>query len=251
MDRVPFMTENVLKQLGFSDKEVVVYLACLRLGPSPVRRIAQEAGINRGTTYDILRAFISDGLVSYYHQEKKQYFIAEDPGKLTDVVRRREEELTALRQTLADAVPQLRSMHNTAGGKPVARFSEGHAGVKGILADVIAVCRTAQPREYLVHSSAVIREHLYKLYPNFTKDRIKAGIKVKVIALGPGGETRGLDERRWLPTTEPAPTNQIIYAEKFALITVDGSGTPLGVTIEDANLARTQRLLFNALWEKL
>src|SRR3989344_608458 len=116
MDRVPFMTENVLKQLGFSDKEVVVYLACLRLGPSPVRRIAQEAGINRGTTHDILRAFINSGLVSYYHQEKKQYFIAEDPGKLTDVVRRREEELTALRQTLADAVPQLRSMHNTAGG---------------------------------------------------------------------------------------------------------------------------------------
>lgn len=245
------MVENVLKQLGFSAKESAVYLACLRLGPSPVRRVAHGAGINRGTTYDILRSLITQGLVSYYHQEKKQYFIAEDPGKLIEVVRRREEELCGMRKALGDVVPQLRSMHDTAGGKPVARFSEGHAGVKGILSDVIAICRSAEPREYRVYSSAVIREHLYKLYPNFTKDRIKAGIRVKVVALGPGGETRGLDERKWLPTPQPAPTYQIIYPGKFALITIDGNDAPIGVTIEDGNLAQTQRLLFDALWEKL
>ena len=245
------MVENVLKQLGFSDKAITVYLACLRLGPSPVRRIAEAATINRGTTYDILRELITQGLVSYYHQEKKQYFIAEDPGKLADVVRHREEELAATRTALSDIVPQLRSMHDTAGGKPVARFAEGHAGVKGILADVIATCQAADVKEYAVYSSAQIREHLYKLYQNFTKDRIKAGIQVKVIALGPGGETRGLDERKWLKTEQPAPTYQIIYPGKLALITVDSSGTPIGVTIEDENLSQTQRILFDALWEKL
>ena len=245
------MIEKVLHQLGFSDKDIAVYLACLRLGPSPVRRIAESSGINRGTTYDILRELIGQGLVSYYHQEKRQYFIAEDPGKLTDVVRRREEELAATGKALVDAVPQLRSMHDTAGGKPVARFAEGHVGVKGILADVIATCQTAKVNEYAVYSSALIREHLYKLYQNFTKDRIAAGIKVKVIALGPGGETRGLDERKWLKIQEPTPTYQIIYPEKLALITVDGSGKPIGVTIEDPNLSQTQRVLFDALWEKL
>lgn len=245
------MVSAVLKQLGFSDKDCAVYLACLKLGPSPVRKIAQAAGINRGTTYDILRWLITQGLVSYYHQQKRQYFIAEDPAKLQEVVRRRTEEIAATKAALADAVPQLRSMHDTAGGKPVARFSEGHTGVKGILQDVIATCRTAGVKEYAVYSSALIREHLYKLYPNFTDDRIKAGIEVKVIALGAGGETRGLDERKWLKTEAPAPTYQIIYPGKLALITVDGSGTPLGVTIEDANLSQTQRVLFDALWEKL
>mgnify|MGYP001579190270 CR=1 FL=1 len=245
------MLSAVLKQLGFSDKDCAVYLACLRLGPSPVRKIAQVAGINRGTTYDILRFLISLGLVSYYHQQKRQYFIAEDPSKLQEVVRRRTEELQATKAALADAIPQLRSMHDTAGGKPVARFSEGHAGVKGILLDVIATCRAAGAKEYAVYSSALIREHLYKLYPNFTDDRIKAGIIVRVIALGPGGETRGLDERKWLKTEAPAPTYQIIYPGKLALITVDGSGAPLGVTIEDENLSQTQRILFDALWEKL
>lgn len=245
------MIENVLKQLGFSDKDTAVYLACLRLGPSPVRKIAQAAGINRGTTYDILRELIARGLVSYYHQQKKQYFIAEDPGKLQEVVRHKVEELEATRLALAEVVPRLRSMHDTAGGKPVARFSEGHAGVKGILADVIAACQAAGVKEYAVYSSAVIREHLYKLYQNFTKDRIKAGIQVKVIALGPGGETRGLDERKWLKTEAPAPTYQIIYPGKLALITVDGGGVPMGVTIEDPNLSQTQRVLFDALWEKL
>lgn len=245
------MVSAVLKQLGFSDKDSAVYLACLKLGPSPVRKIAQAAGINRGTTYDILRFLISLGLVSYYHQAKRQYFIAEDPAKLQEVVRRRAEELSATREALADAIPQLRSMHDTAGGKPVARFSEGHIGVKGILVDVIATCQAAKVNEYAVYSSILIREHLYRLYPNFTKDRIKAEIQVKVIALGAGGETRGLDQRKWLKTEEPAPTYQIVYPGKLALITVDGSGTPIGVTIEDENLSQTQRVLFDALWEKL
>lgn len=245
------MVENVLKQLGFSDKDCAVYLACLKLGPSPVRKIAQAAGINRGTTYDILRWLITQGLVSYFHQVKRQYFIAEDPAKLQEVVRRRVEELEVTHRSLEDVVPQLRSMHDTAGGKPVARFSEGHVGVKGILADVIATCRSTEAQEYAVYSSAQIREHLYKLYPSFTRDRIAAGIKVRVIALGAGGETRGLDERKWLKTEQSTPTYQIIYPGKLALITIDGNGQPIGVTIEDPNLSQTQRVLFDALWEKL
>ena len=43
------MIEGVLKKLGLGEKESKVYLACLQSGPSPVRKIAEAAGVNRGT----------------------------------------------------------------------------------------------------------------------------------------------------------------------------------------------------------
>lgn len=245
------MPRQTLQALGLSPKEIDIYLACLKLGPAPVRKIAVAAGINRGTTYDVLKSLVEAGLVSYYHQDKHQYFIAEDPAKLREVVATRTRELEATKVQIEEVIPQLKSLHDNATGKPVARYYEGFAGVRHILRDVIATCTGTDEKRYAVYSSADIRPLLYKLYPGFTDDRIKAGIQVRVIALGPGGETRGLDERKWLKTQTPAPTYQIVYPGKLALITVDASGTPIGVTIEDANLSQTQRVLFDALWERL
>ena len=69
----------ILKQLGFSEKEIKVYLTLLKSGPSSVRTLAQVSGINRGTTYDILKSLIAQGLVSYYNKAAHQYFTAESP----------------------------------------------------------------------------------------------------------------------------------------------------------------------------
>ena len=57
MDKV----SSVLSKFGLSDKEIEVYLTLLSLGPAPVRKIAIESGVNRGTTYDILKKFTKCG----------------------------------------------------------------------------------------------------------------------------------------------------------------------------------------------
>jgi len=89
-----------LKDFGLSSKEIEVYLALLNGGAQPVRKIAADTGVNRGTTYDILKSLIAQGLVSYYHKKTHQYFIAEDPEKLTDAITQKERQLTALRGKL-------------------------------------------------------------------------------------------------------------------------------------------------------
>ena len=66
--------DQILGKYGLSDKEVKVYLALLELGPSPVRKVAGKAGVNRGTTYDILKSLRDQGLAGYYHKDKHQYF---------------------------------------------------------------------------------------------------------------------------------------------------------------------------------
>lgn len=245
------MFEITLKKLGLSDKEIAIYLSCLKLGPSSVRRIAETSEINRGTAYDILKSLISLGLVSYYHKDKNQYFIAEDPKKLNDVIINRQQQLEEVKTEVSGVIPQLKSIYDNAESKPVAKFYEGPQGIKTILQDVIGSCVESGRKEYYAYSSSTIKEFLYQAYPKFSKDRIKSGIKVKVISIGPGGETRGLDERKWLTKKESAPTYTLIYAGKTAMISVDSNKNPIGVIIEDNNIYQTQKITFDFIWEKL
>jgi sugar-specific transcriptional regulator TrmB len=245
------MIERTLQKTGLNDKEIKIYLSCLKSGPSPVRRIAEDADINRGTTYDILRSLIKMGLVSYYHKDKKQYFIAEDPKKIKDVLEQKKKQLETTKEEIDKIIPELRSIYNNAGAKPVVKFYEGYSGITLILQDVLNILEDKTEKEYYVYSSSAIKDYLYNVYPNFSKDRIKAKIKVKVISIGPGGEMRGLDKRKWLTKKESAPTYTLIYGGRVAMISVDSDSRPIGVIIEDNNIYQTQKMTFEFIWSKL
>lgn len=238
---------KILLRLGLSEKEALVYRALLGAGPTPVRKLATLAGVNRGTAYDVLKDLMAQGLVSFYHKEKKQYFVAEDPEKLMGAIEARVKDLEAAKQEVARALPELRSLHATGGTKAVVRYYEGPIGVRHILEDVLAA-----KKPYLIYSSANIRETLHACMPDFTARRVKAGLAVKVIAIGSGGETAELSERRWLTKdAHGAPTYTLIYADNVALISVGPDGEPRGAIMEDAATAETQATIFNALWKTL
>lgn len=245
------MTEKILQKLGLSDKEIRVYLSCLKLGPSPVRRIAEISNINRGTAYDILKSLIDLGIISYYHKDKKQYFIAEDPEKLIDALEQKKRDLDDTKNEIAKIIPELKSIYNKAGAKPVVKFYEGYAGIKYILQDVLDMVSIQKEKMYYVYSSSSIKEYLYNVYPDFSDDRIKKEIKVKVVSIGPGGKERGLDERKWLTKKESAPTYTLIYGGKVAMISVDQNKKPIGAIIEDQNIFETQKMVFEFTFEKL
>lgn len=239
---------QILTKLGFDEKEIRVYLIMLSLGPCPVRKIAQAAGINRGTTYDILKNLMKQGLVIFHHKEKHQHFFAEDPAHLGRHLDGRLEEMRHLKAKIELVLPELQSMYNRGGGKPVARYYEGASGIKSILKDVLETVGKLKQKEYYVYSSAGLRDFLYKGYPKFTEERIKRGIVAKVIALGEGGKEHPLSERKWLTRDSGAPSYTLIYDSKTAHITVDATKSPLGVVVEDKNIAHTHKIIFEHLW---
>lgn len=73
--------EEALKELNLSDKEVKVYLSLLMLGQSTVNDIAKKANLNRVTTYDILKALLERGFVSYVIISGVKHFEAVQPSK--------------------------------------------------------------------------------------------------------------------------------------------------------------------------
>ncbi|MBI4092824.1 MAG: TrmB family transcriptional regulator [Candidatus Kerfeldbacteria bacterium] len=243
--------EHALSRMGLKEKEVRVFLSLLELGPSPVRTIAARSRINRGTTYEVLRWLIEAGLVSYFHKTRHQYFAAEDPNKLVALLDLRLQELERTKRIVADVVPLLTV--RTAGNErqPRVRFFEGQAGIHALLEDVLATMKGENEKLYRVYSSADIRQHLYLSFSDFSQKRVTLGIHVKTIAIGTGGKLWGLDERRWLTTTEQALTYQIIYGGKLAMISLDQGGRPVGAILEDPRIANTQRFIFDQLWATL
>lgn len=240
-----------LSRVGLNEKEATTYLALLELGPSPVRAIAKKTGINRGTTYEVLSGLVNLGLVSYFHKVRHQHFVAEDPGKLIALVESRTQELEQTKRIVSEAVPLLAATTALPAHMPRVRFFEGHAGIRTMLQDVLDTMRRQEPKEYYVYSSADVRKHLYTGFQDFTERRVRHSIAVKTISIGPGGKLSGLDERRWLRADEHAPTYQIIYAGKLALISLDDQDDPVGVIIEDPHTADTQRIIFLQLWAML
>jgi sugar-specific transcriptional regulator TrmB len=248
------MDIQILQKLGFSDKSAEVYLALLRLGPSSVRSLAVETGLNRGTTYDMLKWLQDHGVVTFYKKATKQHFVAEAPEKLQALLREQQEELSRTESDLSKFVTELEALHHSGKSKPVARYY-GKDELHKVLEDVLATTESGEEKLYRVYSTEGVREYLYADFPTFSDARVAKGITVKAIALGDGGELRGLDERKWLHTSNSdvhaSPTYIILYPGKTAYIALDVHSEPMGVVIENPGVARMQEIIFDQLWKTL
>ncbi len=245
------MDITILKKLELSDKKIKVYLKLLEYGAISVRSLAELIGLNRGTTYDILKRLQEIGIVSYYHKETKQHFVAEDPVVLFKLVQGKEEELKSTKNKIKEIIPELRSLQDKGSKKPTTKFYEGKTGVRFILDDVLFSTKEAQVKEYYIYSATNASDDINNAYPDFTRERIKKKIRVKAISLAKGGKTHGLDERRWLGTNKESATFILIYADKCAFISRDAKGAPVGVIIENQMIYETQKIIFLRLWELL
>ena len=244
------MDISLLKKIGFSDKTAKVYLSLLQLGPTSIRKLGENAGLNRGTTYDALNWLKEKGIVSYYKKATKQFFVAEDPERLHELVKEEEDALRKADEKLDGLIPELQALHSKGGDRPVARYYE-RKEIKEIMEEILDICEHADDSLYRVYSTEGIREYLYDDFPTFSDARVAKGIRVKVIAIGGGGELRGLDERKWLSFDAPIATYTMVYPGHVAHISLDAKKEPFGVVIENAGVYETQKGIFDALWQRL
>ncbi len=242
---------ETLELLGLKEKDLAVYLALLELGSAPLRRVAAEVGLSRGTAYDALKRLKLAGLVGHVDASRHRYFMAEDPQKLRGLATRREVAIQEARARIDALLPELKSIAGKSSNRPTVRYYEGAEGARSILEDVLSVTGHLKSKTYRVYSSPGIRDLIAAAWPRYNTTRKKRGIHVKAIAIGEGGGTHGMDERRWLSRKSKAPSYIFIYGKRTAYVGADPSGELFGVIIDDASIAATQRMIFEALWENL
>lgn len=239
--------------LGLGDKEADVYLSLAEHGPASVRMLAERTGINRGTVYNALKALSASGLAAYFHKASKQYFAAEPPERMLAALDERSRKIGDVKQQIESALPELSAVFSRGGGRPVVRFYEGAVGVRRILEEVLGAVGASPEKLYYVYSSASVRKDVHRAMPEFSRKRVARGIRVKTIALGPGGTLMGLDERRWLllPKESRDSTYGFIYAGRVAFVSLDDGQNPVGVVVQNDALYETQKAVFEHLWNTL
>ncbi|MBT5807722.1 hypothetical protein HOI18_00400 [Candidatus Uhrbacteria bacterium] len=249
MPRIPKLPSKVLDLIGLKEKDMKVYTSILQLGTAPLRKIADEASLNRGTTYEALKRLMEHGLVSYVDAKSHRYFTAEDPQKITGLATRREVALQDARSTLKEVVPELQALLGRSKHRPSVRYYEGEGGVREILEDVLKTTEATRDKRFRIYSSEGIRDLIAKAWPGFIKKRIRKRVTVRTISIGKGGQTHGLDERKWLSQDDKAPTYIFIYPGKTAYVSIDERRELFGVIIDDEAVAATQEMIFDAMWK--
>ena len=243
------MNLSALKSLDLTDREIAIYLALLELGPASIRDLAAKADVNRGSTYETLKVLVKKGIVNYLPKGKRRIFQAEDPSRLLDLAEEKQQELEATLASLkTDIIPALRHLKPEFATSNV-RFYEGDEGVEYVLRDILSSTDKGD-KSYSVISTQALREHLYRPFPTFTKQRIAKGIFVRVLAIGEGGDEAELAERKWMKGEGDA-SYIAIYPPKVAMISLTKNDFPVAVVIDSDAISGTHQMMFDTLWKAL
>lgn len=245
-----------IEELGLSNKEARVYVACLSIGPSPVQRIADQAGIKRVTAYVILESLVGLGLVSQSIKGKKTYFIAEEPTNLRRLLDKREQELTEQKINFEQVLPELLGLKTLPKESPTVKFYDSADGIKTIMNTFLENGRRPEV-EYVYGMSNL--DQLYSFFPEFRRasanpERSKAGIKSRFVYTSSEGPllhaTDGERNResRYLPLERfPMVGDFTIVGDNVMLLSFGGQH-PIGVTISSAELAQGFKAIFEVAW---
>lgn len=237
---------------GLEPRDLKVYeTMLLSQEPVSIRTLAASANLNRGMAFEIIKKLVGLGLVSGQYRGSRRMYRAEPPEAL-----RRHAE--AAQNALADELPKLQSytrqLEAVAPKEPDPQFGrhyDGEEEIAALLRDVLTSVSGLEEKSYRVISSAEVSNHMYRKFHNFTRQRIKHGISVRVIGVGGEDKLAELAERKRLATGEVPASYIIIYGDKVAHISLTSLGDIQGSVTENAGVATLQKLLFDKLWESL
>lgn len=236
---------KLLQKIGFEPQEAKVYMSLLTLGEATVADVAKHAGVVRTSCYYTLQKLHEKGIAHPYVKHGVHYWGVEGPQWLSN-------RLDEQKNTLDYLMPQLQAMHATFGAKPSFTYYEGLNGVKEVLNDILRERKNLLAMSSLEDSLAL----LGRRFQFFISKRAKLGLQVRYIT-NRSPETVAMQARdkqelrhlHFLPAGKIIKNMNYIYGDKVAILSLNRK-LPMGVIIKDPDIAHTQSILFEALWQE-
>src|SRR3989344_8437924 len=236
--------KKLLKDSGFLDKEIAIYLTILELGRGTVAEISRKAGINRSTGYVILDSLAGKNLVSISGKEPTQEYAALSPFNLVEYLNTQAQKQKKLAENAREILPELTSIYNV-GDRPRVFFYEGIAGLEHVYEDSL----TSSGDIYSTSTYEEMHETLPKYFSEYYARRAKKKIFVHTfVADTPlARERKARDQIEFrntllIPQEKfPVPTDIEIYNNK---VMIASWKEKLGVIIESKEIATTLRSVF-------
>ncbi len=241
-----------LQRLGMSDKEAVIYEACLNKGEIGILELARITALSRSTAYFVADELVKKGLLKFVQKGAHRIYSAEDPRKFEALLEQERSNLNRKSVLLQSALPSLNMRYSGATNKPVVSYYVGQLEMRHILEDILIA---GDDEVLYVGEAALLDEAVGNKYlKSWIKRRVAVGIRTRGIRKQeseldeplyiPGKEN--LRETRFGPKEFHSPVFTVIYSNKVAHIS--SAVEAYGVLIESKDLSISMRNWFDVLW---
>ncbi|MEK6964389.1 MAG: helix-turn-helix domain-containing protein [Nanoarchaeota archaeon] len=242
--------DNILRSFGLTPNEIKIYTKLLELGSGRAGQLTVETGIHRRNVYDSIERLLKKGLVGYINKNNRRYFTPTNPQHFFALIEKEQHELEEKKKEFQRILPQLLLTQKIAKNKQRVTVFEGKKGLVTILEDVV---KTGKPNCVLSTTGkqlAIIQKSLSL----FHQKRVKARIPDRIIVNKK--DLKRAKELIRMPKTQvrisskefDTPLAVNIYGGKVGMLVL--SKDPLGILIEDPEVAVSFQNYFNALWEQ-
>jgi sugar-specific transcriptional regulator TrmB len=241
--------KEALQTIGLNEKESAVYVSLLQLGRASAYSIAQKSGLKKPTTYVILDELIERGLVSRVPRVKKQLFVARSPEEAFGVA---EEKLSLAKKKL----PELLALTKGEKTKVHVAYFEGVAGIKQLMEYGMKELRGQEMSGFYAVDQNIDPELSSYFKDDWAPKMQKLGIKIRMIA----PEHPSLKEYRDADASFDRHYKGVPYEQYSSEVAIDTVGNIVriqdyknlqGVAIENADVAKTVKEIFEMVWKKL
>ena len=240
---------EALEVIGLNDKESAVYTALLQLGRASAYSIAVKSGLKKPTTYVVLDELIDKGLVVRVPREKKQLYIARSPEEAFGVA---QEKLDLAKKKL----PELLALTKGQKTKVSTLYFEGVVGIKRLLEYRLKEFNGKELLAFWATDRNTPQE-LKDYFKNEYAEKYKR-YRIPMRGIVPADER--LQSYREADAKYNRTMKIVPYEQYSSEVAIDTIGDIVriqdyknlqGIAIENADVAKTIREIFEIMWSKL
>lgn len=239
---------EALAILGLNEKQTAIYLALLQLGKGSAYSIADKSGQKRPTTYVILGELIEKGLAERVPRARKQVYRAVSPDQAFGAL---EEKLAQAKEKL----PELLAMTTGPDTKVSAVYFEGLKGIKQVMEYKQDEDRGKEVVGFYATSQNVPKE-LAEYFKEWNAKRQKKHITMRGIVpdheslkLFRESDARSGRTMKVVPYTEFSSEVAIDISER--IVRIQDYKNLQGIAIENADVAKTMKEIFEMVWKRV
>lgn len=243
---------RALQQLGCSPKEIRFYLANYELGSATLSDINSRAKLQRSTIYVIAEDLIKKQLIFHDHKDYAKKYTAISPQEL---ITRLQSKQRSVKKAELRITEELVSLQAHYGANDILPKVSVHQGKKGLITVKTDILKSKGEILLLTNQNTERSMFSEDEHRKFIDYRIKHNLPIRVLAIDnhEGLAIAGLNpallrEVRLLPSSVYFTTETYMYDDKIAML--DFNTDIISVVIHSQSFARSQREIFEMLWER-
>lgn len=238
--------------MGFTDGEIKVYQALIKLQKSTISKIIEVSGVSSSKVYSILDKLAQKGLVNYILINNVKEFHLANPNTLLDFVHQEQKELDSLEKETKNLVTDLQKIMP----KQVQESAHIYRGLAGLKAAHINLTNELNPGEeyvfFSVDKEALIRKEVQLMFKSIHARRDERGVVARGIA---APHLRKIFEKN-LPSRKEyqirfhdLTLNQGMTIGKNRIILETAHSDAFAIEIISPQMAKSYKEFFNKLWK--